>query len=206
MALKNQHKPLLNIRDRLTAIEQEIVGSLSEFNLSADYHNPLHSALFSNYKQSSESESKPWGLLPGLCCQAAGGEIEWADKVAASWLLFYAAADLMDSVQDQDDIPTWWSAGGSAVALSAATGLFFCASSLLSKAALSLESNVNSAALIQDFHQSFLQMSSGQFADIRHPYPDLEQYWQILCFSLSVGSQVGASRSREALRFWRAGF
>lgn len=179
MALKNQHKPLLNFRDRLTAIEREIVGSLSEFNLSADYHNLLHSALFLNNQPSSESESKPWGLLPGLCCQAAGGEIEWADKVAASWLLFYAAADLIDSVQDQDDIPAWRSAGGSAVVLSAATGLFFWASSLLNKAALSLETKVSSAALVQDFHQSFLQMSSGQFNDICHPYPDLEQYWQI---------------------------
>lgn len=179
MALKNQHKPLLNIRDRLTAIEQEIVGSLSEFNLSADYHNLLHTVLFSNSIQDSASEPKPWGLLPGLCCQAAGGEIEWADKVAASWLLFYAAADLIDSAQDQDDVSVWWPDGDPAQALSAATGLIFCASSLLNKAAFSQKLRVNSMAQVQDFYHSFLLMSSGQYADIRTPYPDLEQYWQI---------------------------
>ncbi len=157
-----------------------IVVSLSEFNLSKDYYHLLRTALTPTDEPNQGSAApKPWVLLPGMCCGAAGGQAEWADTIAATWLLFYAAADLMDSAQDQDDPAEWWTEGGPAVALSAATGLFFCASSLLSKAALTHQTKQVGSALSQDFHHSFLQMSSGQYADILYPYPDLDQYWQI---------------------------
>lgn len=157
-----------------------IVVSLSELNLSEDYHHLLRTALTPENKPDDGSAApKPWVLLPGMCCYAVGGQAEWADAVAATWLLFYAAADLMDSSQDQDDPAEWWIEGGPAVALSAATGLFFCASSLLSKAALTHKTKHFASQLTQDFHHSFLQMSSGQYADILSPYPGLDQYWQI---------------------------
>ena len=107
-----------------------------------------------------------------------GGQVSWADTIAASWLLFYAAADLMDSIQDQDDPASWWADRGPAVALSASTGLFFWASSLLSETAINERTSSIATDLIKDFHQSFLQMSAGQYADLVKVQPGLDQYWQ----------------------------
>lgn len=198
MALSNQLNNF-NIQDRLAAIEQIIADSLSAFNLSSEYHHLLHTALFPKKDQVvNKAEPKPWGLLPGMCCQAVGGKAEWADTIAASWLLFYAAADLMDSAQDQDDPQDWWSEVGPAVALSAATGLFFCASSILSNAAIFQATKQVSSDLANDFHHSFLQMSSGQYADILNPYPNPAQYWRIAF--LKSGSFFGlACRSGARL-------
>jgi geranylgeranyl pyrophosphate synthase len=180
LALDN-YRNHLNIRDRLTAIEEKIVVSLSAFNLHQDYRQLLEKALYSKDSQSQDiaDNSKIWGLLPGLCCQAAGGEVSWADTIAASWILFYTAADLMDSAQDQDEPDEWWKEGGSAVALSAATGLFFCASALLGDVAFSERTAGVAQELIRDFHQSFLRMSSGQYSDLIRPHPNLTEYWEI---------------------------
>jgi hypothetical protein len=44
---------------------------------------------------------------------------------AAAWLLFYAAAHLMDSLEDRDDPDPWWQALGPSAAINIATGLYF---------------------------------------------------------------------------------
>lgn len=179
MALGKQQNHL-NIQDRLNAIEQKIVASLFGLNLDPAYTSLLENALLpkSNSIDDSKQTPKAWGLFPGLCCQAAGGQVNWADTIAASWLLFYAAADLMDSIQDQDDPASWWSARGPAVALSASTGLFFWASSLLSETSGNERTASISTDLLSDFHHSFLQMSAGQYADLVQSQPSLDQYWQ----------------------------
>ena len=179
MALGNQHNHL-NIQDGLNAIRQKIAASLFDLNLDPAYTALLESALSSKSSQVGDSEqtAKPWGLFPGLCCQAAGGQVSWAETIAVSWLLFYAAADLMDSIQDQDDPASWWADRGPAVALSASTGLFFWASSLLSETAVNERTASIAPDLINDFHHSFLQMSAGQYADLVKAQPGLDQYWQ----------------------------
>ena len=73
---------------------------------------------------SSDKSLSRWVDLPGLCCQAAGGNPEWANDLTAAWILFYSAAHLMDKVQDQDEPDPWWQKLGPGVALSAATGLY----------------------------------------------------------------------------------
>lgn len=120
-----------------------------------------------------------WADLPGLCCQAAGGHPEWADDLAVAWLLFYSAAHLMDKIQDRDEPDPWWQELGSGAALSAATGLYFSASSALSNL---IHHPVNPAAapkIIKDFYDRFLVMTSGQYSEFADPYPSLERYWQL---------------------------
>lgn len=179
MALGNQHNHL-NIQDGLNAINQKIAVSLFDLNLDPAYRGLLENALSTKSSQAGDSDqtTKPWGLLPGLCCQAAGGQVSWAETIATSWLLFYAAADLMDSIQDRDDPASWWVEGGPAVALSASTGLFFWASSLLSETTVNKRTASIAADLIKDFHHSFLRMSAGQYADLVKTQPGLDQYWQ----------------------------
>lgn len=120
-----------------------------------------------------------WALLPGLCCQAAGGNPQWADPVAAAWLLFYTAAHLMDSLEDQDAPDPWWEKQGPAAALNAATGLYFSASLALQElSSLPLQPEVPNAVARQVL-RPFLQMSSGQYAEFLHPPQSLEAYWRI---------------------------
>ncbi|MCK5315557.1 MAG: polyprenyl synthetase family protein [Anaerolineales bacterium] len=116
--------------------------------------------------------------LPGLCCQAAGGELHWANRLTVAWLLFYAAADLMDSVQDQDVPDPWWDEQGTAAALNAASGLYFSASWALNDLYKHGASQEAALDIANKFYKSLLVMSGGQQSELTNPEPTLEQYWQ----------------------------
>jgi geranylgeranyl pyrophosphate synthase len=141
----------------------------------------MRQALSFERAQEVEVDQGPmrWAQLPGLCCQAAGGDPLWADDLTAAWLLLYLAADLMDSVQDGDTPDAWWAGRGSGAALSVATGLFFSASLALDRLhALELQKPA-AAEVVKDFYRSFLHMSSGQHLDLLNAQPSLEEYWEI---------------------------
>jgi len=137
---------------------------------------------------STEKDSKVshWASLPGLCCQAAGGEAEWADDVTLAWLLFYAAADLMDSVQDQDEPDEWWREKGPGAALAAASGLYFSGSIALDQLNRKEETARAAPGVITDFYHTFLTMTSGQYQDLTAEAATLEDYWR------QAGSKSGA--------------
>mgnify|MGYP003932606533 CR=1 FL=1 len=145
-----------------------------------------------------------WAQLPGLCCQAAGGDPLWADELTAAWLLLYLAADLMDSVQDGDEPDPWWAEQGPGAALSVATGLFFSASLALDR--LQTQSSQPAAAgeVVKDFYRGFLNMSSGQYLDLLQAQPSLGQYWQIAAsksgvfFSLACRSGARLATAERA--------
>lgn len=120
-----------------------------------------------------------WAGLPGLCCQAAGGRAEWADPVAASWMLFYAAAHLMDSVEDDDAPDAWWAQGGPGLALNAATGLYFSACLALQKLSSRPAPEGAQLSAAERVLRPFLVMGSGQYADFVGPPNSLDQYWRV---------------------------
>jgi geranylgeranyl diphosphate synthase, type I len=127
----------------------------------------------SNGKQSSR-----WALLPGLCCQAAGGDPHWADDVAAAWLLYYVAADLMDTVEDRDEPDAWWAGLGPGFALNVASGLYFSASQALNHLQFQPETKSAASEVTKSFYNSFLKMCNGQHADLLQAEPTLQQYWE----------------------------
>jgi geranylgeranyl pyrophosphate synthase len=134
--------------------------------------------------------------LSGFCCQAAGGNPEIAGPLVAAWYLFNRAAHIMDSVQDQDEPEEWWADAGPGVALSAASGLFFTASKILS----GLETygiDPGPAGLVrQTFSGTLLKMSAGQYDDLVTEVPTLEQYWRLIELKsgifFSLASRAGA--------------
>jgi geranylgeranyl pyrophosphate synthase len=129
--------------------------------------------------ESGGNDPSQWALLPGLCCQAAGGEARFADPIGAAWLLFYAAAHVMDSLEDQDDPDPWWAELGAGSVINAATGLYFSAClALQALNALPLDSQTIQQVTRQVL-LPFLVMCSGQHHDLLHPSPTLEQYWRI---------------------------
>lgn len=166
--------------DRLQSIRGIIDNEWSGIQASAEFTELLRLAVSKDEEKSAISVDKPeMALLPGLSCMAAGGQAAWADHLAAAWSLFYAAADIMDSLQDQDEPAPWWADLGPAAALSAATGLFFSAASLLHQTSSHKISKEAAPAVIRDFYNGFMVMSSGQFADLRNPTPSIDQYWEI---------------------------
>jgi len=165
-------------------------------------------------KEGPDREPAKWALLPGLCCQAAGGEARWADSLAAAWLLFYIAADIMDSVEDQDEPDPWWQESGPGKAINVASGLFFSASQVLNS--LYQYEATRSAApdVTKKFLNDFLIMCSGQHRDLTNPEPSLDQYWEIAAaksgyfFGLAcqAGARLGTDESKIIWSYQQYGY
>lgn len=124
--------------------------------------------------------------MPGLCCQAAGGVLYWADYLAVAWLLFYTGAGIMDRIEDHDELEAYWGKLGPGVALNAASGLFFSAALALEYLRSERGENQSTSEVVQYFHRSFLEMSSGQHRDLLQPEPNLEEYWQTVAAKSGV--------------------
>lgn len=162
-------------------VSAQLEAIWAETEARPDYLNLMRRALSLGRAQGADADQGPmrWAQLPGLCCQAAGGDPLWADELTAAWLLLYLAADLMDSVQDGDEPDPWWAEQGPGTALSAATGLFFSASLALNRLQTQSLQHAAAGEVVKDFYRSFLIMSSGQYLDLLQAQPSLEQYWQI---------------------------
>jgi geranylgeranyl pyrophosphate synthase len=158
--------------------------------------------------EAGERDPSGFSALPGLCCQAAGGQPEWADPVAAAWLLFYAAAHIMDSLEDQDPPDAWWAEGGPPVALNAFTGLFFSATLALQELSGSAVPMRTARETARQMLQSLMQMCSGQFADVTSPPCSLEEYWRIAAaksgtfFGLACRAGARLATSRRTRLDW----
>jgi geranylgeranyl pyrophosphate synthase len=124
-------------------------------------------------------ESDRWALLPGLCCQASGGESDLTAEVSAAWFLLYIAAHLVDSVEDRDQVDEIKALGGSGSAINVANGLFLSASLFLNKLYDQDQTKINSQQLISDFYNTILVMTSGQHVDINEHQLTLKQWWQV---------------------------
>lgn len=133
----------------------------------------------SNPESNSKISSRSWILLPGLCCAAAGGEASWAEDVSAAWYVFYAAAHLMDKIEDIDYLDSSWEAISPGVLLNAASGLYFSASLTLSNLFLNPVTALAAHAVEKIFFENFLVMSVGQHRDLVSGEPNLDQYWDI---------------------------
>lgn len=120
-----------------------------------------------------------WLRLPLLCCEAAGGDPRLAEPLAAAWALLYAAAHLLDSVQDGDLPDAWWAPLGPGPAINAATGLIASCVLLL----LSSQSQPGTISTVErqltDYFRTVLHMGSGQHLDLTAGSPSLQECWRI---------------------------
>ncbi len=124
-----------------------------------------------------------YASLPGLCCQAAGGQAEWADELATAWLVFYGAAYVMDAIEDEDEPAPEWASFSPGLAVNAASGLYFSASLILNEMKQQAASRPVAAGtldeIIADFYRSFLVMCGGQHRDLATLRPSLAEYREI---------------------------
>ncbi len=140
-----------------------------------------------------------WALLPGLCCQAAGGDPDSTKEISSAWLLLYIAAHIVDDVEDGDlenDVKTLRGPGS---AISVANGLFLSASLLLNNLHGREHAKRLAAQISADFYNTILIMTSGQHYDLMNEQLSLKQWWQVAeaksgsFFSLACrcGAQLG---------------
>ena len=148
-----------------------------------------------------EHRQLDWILLPSLCCQAAGGDPDDTNEIAGAWLLFYTAAHIFDSIEDQDQLDdnlVHWRPG---VNINIATGLVISASSILNDLSQREHTRKIAHELGQDFFGSILAMASGQHADLVSRKLDIKQWYEIAeaksgsFFSLACrsGARMGTS-------------
>jgi geranylgeranyl pyrophosphate synthase len=150
----------------------------SESGAWPEFIESMHLSL-NQHSEKEGRDSSSWAMLPGLCCQAAGGTLQLAEPVAAAWTLFYAAAHLMDTLEDQDEPDPWWQAWGAGAGINIATGLYFSASlALQGLNSLPLDEQTV-RQVTQQVLQPFLVMCSGQLQDLVGSTLTLEQYWRI---------------------------
>ncbi len=124
-------------------------------------------------------EQLPWIRLVGLCCQAAGGDEGITHRVAGAWGVLYAAAHLLDSIQDEDDPDPWWASLGAGAAINITTGLIFTAMQLLNSLHEDKIPQELAQRVTQDFNRTLLYMCSGQHSDLARVDDSLEGRWQI---------------------------
>jgi hypothetical protein len=126
-----------------------------------DYVKAMRQGLLGDHQSADlNQDAALWASLPCLCCQAAGGDPRWADEIAAAWVLFYAAAQLFDNLEDQDPLESRWPSPG--VALNAACGLLFSASLVLTQLESNSRVQTNAAQVGMDFYNALLNMAGGQ--------------------------------------------
>ena len=126
-----------------------------------------------------ERDISKWAELPGLCCQAVGGNPRSADPIAAAWLLFYSAAGIMDHVEDADEPDPWLVDLGVGPVVNVATGLYFSACLALSQLVEQCGDQKAANEICNEVLERFLVMCSGQHLDLTRAKPTLQQYWEI---------------------------
>jgi geranylgeranyl pyrophosphate synthase len=154
-----------------------------------------------------------WVLMPNICCEAAGGDPEWADEISLAWLLFNIAAHVFDSIEDQDKPDSWWRDMGPAAGLNAASGLFFTASLALNRLYQYPDRCEAAHEVNQRFFTQLMQMSAAQHRDLTLAQLTLQEYWEIAAgksgsfFSLAswAGGRLACNNEERLLGFDRFG-
>lgn len=128
-------------------------------------------------EDAAQSDSPSRLLLPGLCCEAAGGNRRQARWVTTAWALLYLAAHLLDNAAD-DRLETepLVSRG---VSINVANGLMMGASLALSGLEAAGVKAKTARIVRDDFYRAGLEVCAGQHDDLTTVEPTLEQCWQI---------------------------
>lgn len=154
-----------------------------EVGVEPDYRSRMRSALIPLQAPISGSRDVRNDLsilaLPGLACEAAAGDRQQAELVTLAWSLLYAAAHVLDSVEDGDVEGGSSPRGDWGSIVNVATGLITSAGLVLN---LLEETGVKPAtahAIRSDFYRTGLKMCAGQHADLALSEVTLQQCWQI---------------------------
>lgn len=166
--------------NQLFSITQFIINNWDSSSAWPDFINAMRLVLpKGNGGIAPSKESDRWALLPGLCCQASGGDLDLTEEVSAAWLLLYIAAHLFDSVEDRDQVDEIKDLGGPGSAINVANGLLLSVSLILNKLHDKDQTKSKAQQLSSDFYNTVLLMTSGQHRDINDHQLTLKQWWKV---------------------------
>lgn len=163
-------------------ISQTIKTYLTRSSISQPYQDALWKALSRLLPQAEKfTKSNLTILVPRLSYQICQGKDPYPIEISAAWYLFYLAADLMDSVQDQDTQPLLADEPRSAAeVLGLASGFFFLANALLITL-LDQQYNMKSVKrVLKTFPEKLLEMCEGQQQDLSARTVGLQAYLNLL--------------------------
>jgi geranylgeranyl diphosphate synthase, type I len=174
-------------------------------NVAPRYAAAMHSAggLKRPLEVLDQSKDSLHQTLPGLCCEAAGGDRQSATTTVSAWGLLYTALHLFDDVEDQDikDVP--WAGWGAGPAINIATGLLISSNLALENLERDGISTQTAQAIRQDFYQTILTMCGGQHDDLTLLEPNMKQCWQIAAAKsgafFALGCRAGARLATDDL-------
>jgi geranylgeranyl pyrophosphate synthase len=155
----------------------------------------MHSALC--LALSKQTRQSPFLLLPALCCQAAGGDLDGTIGVAAAWVLLYTAAHILDDIEDGEIVQD------ASLKVNAATSLIFTAFNALIGLQTSGVAERVLCDVVEDFASTALRACSGQHADLTTATSSLEQCWKIGeaksgdCFALACRAGAKLANARD---------
>jgi geranylgeranyl pyrophosphate synthase len=202
-------------QDQINSIIQFIQDNWAESTMWPEYIKAIWHVLPSRKIDSAEEHRQlDWLLLPGLCCQAAGGDPDDTIEIAGAWLLFYTAAHIFDSIEDQDQLDNNLAQWGPGVNINIATGLLLSASSMLNSLSQREHTRETAHELGQEFFGSILTMASGQHSDLVSGRLELKQWNEIAeaksgsFFSLACrsGARLGTSDPQKIKEYSDYGF
>lgn len=170
-----------------------------------DYVQAMRSALFPSEAESSPS---PLLLLPGLCCQAAGGDPDRTVDAAAAWWVLYTAAHVLDNVEDGDQTD------GVPQAVNVGTGLILTALRALTESRSSGTAERLQLEVVDDYARIVLEMCGGQHADLSDTPPSLAECWRIaeakagawFALACRVGARLAGTESEAIGHYDRFGY
>ncbi len=148
--------------------------------------------------------------LPSLCCAALGKDPKRVGVAEKAWQQFYAAAHMIDAVEDDEGLPAGITSPAKATNL--AVGLIFNAENELAGLEAELPPGV-SRSIRMEVQRCLLCMCAGQEMSLRSGEISLEETWQIArlksgaffglgCF---IGARAGTSSSKILDGFTRFG-
>jgi geranylgeranyl pyrophosphate synthase len=152
------------------------------FSAADPFINALRQSLSTNKNQESVTQSQEqfsWMELPGLCCQAAGGESEMALDINNAWGLLYTAAHMMDSIVDGDEPDAWWADFSPPAAINIATAMYAISGLFLTEL---FNREIPHDAVIDilgRFQCTILEMCAGQHIELSKMSLSLDDYWRI---------------------------
>ncbi len=159
-------------KKRTILVGNEIETLLGPLSHLAGLHRLIRESLagITRRAESDGPRYKPWYLLPLVVCESIYGTYEYAIPASASILLFMAAAEVFDDIEDADSPGALSAKYGSAIATNLATTLLILAEKALTRLA---KRGIADGVIVQitnEVNSLYLDACGGQHLDLSLTY------------------------------------
>lgn len=165
----------------METLDEAVRVEFAVANAPADFVAPVMAGLPLSQEAPLDDKDRSSTLryLPSLCADALAADSQAVAVISKAWNLYYAAAHLLDAVEDGDTLNDHWASQSNGVNINAAIGMMTSASLMLNKLELVHIDPEVAQAIRAEFDRTVLAMCVGQHHDLTAQHPSLDQCWQI---------------------------